>query len=52
MASTAGSTAVDTQVSGPQNGGIGQRISDFCTFVYNSENGTVLGRTGKNWGKF
>ncbi|WAR28761.1 ESTD-like protein [Mya arenaria] len=50
MASTAGSTAVDTQVSGPQNGGISQRFSDFCTFLYNSEEGKVLGRTGKSWG--
>ncbi|WAR28728.1 AT1B1-like protein [Mya arenaria] len=49
MASTAGSTAVDTQVSGPQNGGISQRFSDFCTFLYNSEEGKVLGRTGKSW---
>ncbi|KAH3812423.1 sodium/potassium-transporting ATPase subunit beta-like [Dreissena polymorpha] len=49
MTSTAGSTAVDTQVSGPNNGGIRQRIHDFTTFLYNGEQGTVLGRTGKSW---
>jgi len=49
MASTAGSTAVDTKVSGSQDGGIGQRFSEFCNFVYTAENRTVLGRTGKNW---
>lgn len=51
MASTAGSTAVDTTVSGPQSGGITQRLQDFGNFLYNSEEGKVLGRTAKSWGK-
>ncbi|XP_060583120.1 sodium/potassium-transporting ATPase subunit beta-like isoform X1 [Ruditapes philippinarum] len=51
MASTAGSTAVDTTVSGPQSGGITQRFQDFGNFLYNSEEGKVLGRTAKSWGE-
>lgn len=50
MASTAGSTAVDTTISGPaQGGGFQQRLSDFARFLYNSDEGTVLGRNGKSW---
>lgn len=52
MASTAGSTAVDTQVSGGQNGGISQRFSDFLAFLYDSEEGKVLGRGAKSWCKY
>lgn len=51
MASTAGSTAVDTQASGPNSGGVQQRFRDFCNFLYNGEDGTVLGRGGKSWCK-
>lgn|SRR6218665_1161023 len=29
----------------------GQKLRDCCNFFYNSEEGTVLGRTGKSWGK-
>ena len=32
--------------------GIGQTLSAFGTFVYDSENGLVMGRNGKSWGKF
>ena len=52
MASTVGSTAVDTAISGPTTPTVKQRISDFGTFLYNSEEGTVLGRTGKSWGMY
>merc|ERR1712137_76210 len=51
MASTAGSTAVDTTYSGPQSSGISARFNDFLGFLYNSEEGTVLGRTASSWGK-
>lgn len=50
MASTAGSTAVDTVASGPATPTVKQRLSDFASFLYNSEEGTVLGRTAKSWG--
>ena len=52
MASTAGSTAVDTAISGPQTPTVRQKFSDFATFLYNSEEGKVLGRTGQSWGKY
>ncbi|XP_048745735.1 probable sodium/potassium-transporting ATPase subunit beta-3 [Ostrea edulis] len=49
MASTA-STGVETATTiPPQNPSLSQRVNDFCTFVYNSEEGSVLGRTGKSW---
>lgn len=28
-----------------------QQIDGFCTFLYNSEDGTVMGRGGKSWGQ-
>lgn len=28
----------------------GEKLRDCCNFFYNSEEGTVLGRTGKSWG--
>jgi len=49
MASTAGSTAVSSLLGRLQSKGKEQRFSDFCNFVYTSENGKVLGRTGKSW---
>ncbi|KAH3812408.1 sodium/potassium-transporting ATPase subunit beta-like [Dreissena polymorpha] len=49
MTSTAGSTAVNSQYSGQQNGVLHQRLHDFKTFLYNADNGTFLGRTGKSW---
>ena len=52
MASSA-STGVETATTiPPQNPSIRQRVNDFCTFLYNGDEGTVLGRTGKSWGKF
>ncbi|XP_067668766.1 probable sodium/potassium-transporting ATPase subunit beta-3 [Haliotis asinina] len=28
-----------------------QKFTNFCTFLYNSETGEVLGRSGRNWGE-
>lgn len=28
-----------------------QKFTNFCSFLYNSETGEVLGRSGRNWGK-
>ena len=54
MASTAGSTAVDTAISGPQTPTVRQRFSDFAHFVVNTdeEQVKVLGRTKESWGKY
>lgn len=52
MASSA-STGVETAATvSPTNPSLRQRVNDFCTFLYNSEEGSVLGRTAKSWGKF
>jgi len=51
MASSVSTGATTTVSTGPQNQSIRQKISDFGTFLYNSEEGSVLGRSGRNWGK-
>ncbi|KAJ8310704.1 hypothetical protein KUTeg_012569 [Tegillarca granosa] len=49
MASTA-STGVDTTVStGPSKPTIKQKFNDFCSFLYNPNDHTVLGRGGSSW---
>ncbi|XP_060082678.1 probable sodium/potassium-transporting ATPase subunit beta-3 [Ylistrum balloti] len=49
MASSA-STGVTAASVGPQNQSISQKFTDFGHFLYNSDEGTVLGRTAKSWG--
>ncbi|KAL3847632.1 hypothetical protein ACJMK2_018633 [Sinanodonta woodiana] len=51
MASTIASTAVDTTVSGPQKPTLKSRFQDFATFLFNADEGTVLGRTARSWGE-
>ncbi|KAK3096049.1 hypothetical protein FSP39_022525 [Pinctada imbricata] len=51
MASSASTGVETTTTIPPSNPSLKQRIDDFLTFLYNGEEGTVLGRTAISWGQ-
>ena len=45
------STEIDYETAAPKKSGIAKFCSDVGRFIWNSDTGEFIGRTGKSWGE-